>query len=149
MITLSENDVIWTYKQTLLHIKLACPRYNQAIINTARFFYYDHMSLCYTTPPRTEMDYCGGLILRPEQVYCDCGPLVESGCMESEFWYVGGHVQLGSFGGCLWGLGITAWTGWSRSTWAHFSLSTEMVSDFPLMSTKKVFEPDWMTLNGP
>ena len=66
-------------------MKVASPWYKYSLINSAWFSYRYCTLLRYTTPPRTEMDYCGGLIMRQERVvYCDCGPLMESGCIEWE-----------------------------------------------------------------
>ena len=84
-------------------MKVASRWYKYSLINLARFSYCYRTLLRYTTPPRTGMDHCGGLMLRLEWVvYRDCGPLMGSGCIELEV----GHVQLGSFGGRPRGLGI-------------------------------------------
>ena len=65
------KDHIFEHKNKhYLYMKVVSPWYQYSLIDTctARFSYCYRTLLCYATPPRTEMDYCGGLILRPERV---------------------------------------------------------------------------------
>ena len=90
----------------------------------------------------------------PQICKCDiihCVPCSDAGFPELQQVEVGdvpGSVS-GIFCGRPRGCGVGVATGMSKSRWAGFNLSIEMVSSFPPLSIVKTFGEEVITLNWP